>query len=227
MAAIGLAAAIAPGNVVIYDGNLIPQTPGLPAGPRDEALRRLAAMADEPGVAASSGPFSELLATGTVGGSSKDLIVEARGPERAAVDHPLLTQDSWLDSGGWVVVENGLATAFGVKPGDTVTIAGHTLTVNGTAATVSRPPYPKHQPGWVWVTPTTTPPGPRRRPAEHSGTPRRGDLRHLAGELAPARLSAATFAVIAVAAPLAYTLVVAAPTRLLARQSVATVLAYE
>jgi hypothetical protein len=46
-------------------------------------------------------------------------------------------------------------------------------------------------------------------------------------ELAPARLSALAYAAVAVAAPLAYLLIVAAPARLLARQPVATTLAYE
>ncbi len=54
-----------------------------------------------------------------------------------------------------MVLEQGLADALAVGPGDTISVQGHALPVGGVAMTVSRGRFPLSQPAQIWVTPAT------------------------------------------------------------------------
>ncbi len=134
-------------------------TPRRDAAPTDEdvarARQQLADLRNAPGVVAASGPWRLLYATGEVAGKPTELRVQVRDASPAAVGQPLLTSGSWLDAEDTVVLEDGLASTLHVKPGDTVAIAGRSLTVRGTAMTVNVFPYPIDPPGTVWITTST------------------------------------------------------------------------
>jgi len=104
----------------------------------------LAALAAQPQVVAVGGPWPQLYTQGRVGGVPiGQIYVQVREAKPAAVSHPLVTSGSWLDdSGDGVVLEDGFASLFKVKPGDEVTIAGQRLRVRGSATTTSVWHYP-------------------------------------------------------------------------------------
>ncbi|WP_173081304.1 FtsX-like permease family protein [Phytohabitans rumicis] len=111
----------------------------------------LVALATAPGVVATSGPWTELVTTGEIGGDTREVEVLVRRSEPAAVGQPLLTAGQWLDGGDGVVLEDGLASTMKVRPGDTVTIAGHRLPVRGVATSVAIGRFPMYQPARIWV----------------------------------------------------------------------------
>jgi putative ABC transport system permease protein len=119
------------------------------------AQARLSELAGAPGVVAAGRPVPELTTSGDIGGNRLDLIVLVRDAAPAAVDQPLVTAGEWLDSGDGVVLEDGFAATLGVKPGDTVTVAGQRLPVRGAALTVSFGRYPLYNPARVWVNAAT------------------------------------------------------------------------
>jgi putative ABC transport system permease protein len=51
-----------------------------------------------------------------------------------------------------VVIERGLADAFGLRVGGTIRLAGRPFTVAGIAVSVAQPFYPAQVPGLVWLT---------------------------------------------------------------------------
>jgi hypothetical protein len=96
------------------------------------ADHQLAALAGEGDVTAVSGPWPLLFATGRVGGLSMPIDVEVRHPKPATVSHPKVVSGEWLDdSEDVIVLEDGLASAAGVAPGDEVVLAGVHLRVRG------------------------------------------------------------------------------------------------
>jgi putative ABC transport system permease protein len=91
---------------------------------RDRVRADLARLGSAPGVVAAGGPWLRAQVDGEVDGTETLLYVEVRDPEPAAVDQPLVTAGQWLDNRQGVVVEEGLAAAADLDPGDTITIAG-------------------------------------------------------------------------------------------------------
>jgi putative ABC transport system permease protein len=103
-------------------------------------LAALQALNHIKGVAAHSGPYPIVGATGPVGPvlRSADLVasvgVEGRGPGVAAVDQPKVTDGTWIRPGG-VVVERSFADAASLRVGQTITLNGHPFKVVGFAVT--------------------------------------------------------------------------------------------
>jgi putative ABC transport system permease protein len=129
--------------------------PGASAAQEEQVRREVASLASAPGVVAAGGPWRTWRARSAEidGAPLYDLRVQVRDPGPAAVDQPLVTRGAWLDGGDGVVLEAGLAEAADVRPGESITIAGHRLPVRGAAATVSVNPYPAEQPATVWIGP--------------------------------------------------------------------------
>jgi hypothetical protein len=133
---------------------------GLPSAPKPPDARPLI---DVAGVTGHSGPFLTASVPLRAHGITVSVMAEGRGPGRAAVDQPLVTSGTWLRP-GTVVLERTLATALGVRPGDTVALGGRPLKVAGIAVTAALPPFPNMcvagcmmsgggpGPGLAWVT---------------------------------------------------------------------------
>jgi putative ABC transport system permease protein len=120
------------------------------------ARARFAELAAAPGVRAVGGPWTHLYGLLDVDGGSEDFTAEIRDAGRSAVDQPLVTAGSWLSAASdGVVLEQGLADALEVGPGDTISVQGHEVGVRGVAMTVSRGRFPLSQPAQIWVTPAT------------------------------------------------------------------------
>src|SRR5262245_37162542 len=111
------------------------------------ADHQLAGLARERQVTAASGPWPLLFTTGRVGGLGMAIDVEVRDPKPATVSHPMVVSGQWLDdSDDVVVLEDGLASAAMVAPGDEIVLAGQRLRVRGSAMTTSIPRYPMQFP---------------------------------------------------------------------------------
>jgi putative ABC transport system permease protein len=122
----------------------------------DAARARFAELAAAPEIRAVGGPWTHLYGLLDVDGGSEDLTAEIRDTGRSAVDQPLVTAGSWLSAGSnGVVLEQGLADALELRPGDTISVQGHEVAVRGVAMTVSRGRFPLTRPAQIWVTPAT------------------------------------------------------------------------
>jgi putative ABC transport system permease protein len=126
-------------------------TRGLSPAQLERMRADLAGLIAAPGVVAVGGPWRSAHVDGEIDGIPIRLKVQVRDTEPAAVDQPLVTAGEWLDDGDGVVLEDGLAAAAGLRPGDTITIAGQRLLVQGAALTVTDNPYPTSQPPTVWI----------------------------------------------------------------------------
>ncbi len=105
-------------------------------------LAALSALAREPGVANSSGPFPVSWPVVRVNGLTAGVLAEGRGAAPAAVDRPELTAGSWLRPGG-VVVERSFAEALRVRVGERLTLNRRHFTVVGVAVSAANVPYPQ------------------------------------------------------------------------------------
>jgi putative ABC transport system permease protein len=118
-------------------------------------LAALQALNHIKGVAAHSGPYPIVGATGPVGPvlRSADLVasvgVEGRGPGVAAVDQPKVTDGTWIRPGG-VVVERSFADAASLRVGQTITLNGHPFKVVGFAVTSAFGGFPGTS--LIWAT---------------------------------------------------------------------------
>jgi putative ABC transport system permease protein len=130
-------------------------SPDMSPAQRERVRAELARLGDAPGVIAAGGPWRGAHVDAEIGGTPVELRVQVRDPGPAAVDQPLVTAGHWLDGREGVVLEDGFATAAGLRPGDTITIAGQRVPVRGAALTVEVGPYPTDQPAWVWISPAT------------------------------------------------------------------------
>jgi putative ABC transport system permease protein len=130
-------------------------SPDMSPSQRERVRAELSRLGDAPGVVAAGGPWRQAQVDAEIDGAPLRLRVEVRDTGPAAVDQPLVTAGHWLDDRQGVVLEDGFATAAGLRPGDTITIAGQRVPVRGAALTVSVGPYPTDQPAWVWVSPAT------------------------------------------------------------------------
>jgi putative ABC transport system permease protein len=122
---------------------------------RDRLPSDLARLDAAPGVVAVGGPWRSAHVDGEIDGIPIRLKVQVRDTEPTPVDQPLVTAGQWLGDRDGVVVEEGLAAAAGLQPGDTITIAGQDVPVRGAALTVTDNPYPTSQPPTVWIGSTT------------------------------------------------------------------------
>jgi len=129
-----------------YDATAIPAS-----APTAWVYQQLAAVRQAPGVADVGGPFADLTATSHLGPADVVLSVSVRDSTPSAIDRPLVTGGGWLGSGEGVVLEDALATILGVRIGDTVTVAGQSLPVIGTALATSAPRYRPGHVGYAWV----------------------------------------------------------------------------
>jgi len=118
-------------------------------------LAALEALNHAKGVAAHSGPYPIVGATGPVGAvmRSADLVesvgVEGRQPGAAAVDQPEVTDGTWIRPGG-VVVERSFAEAADLRLGQTITLNGHPFKVVGFAVTAAFGGFPGTS--LIWAT---------------------------------------------------------------------------
>ena len=118
-------------------------------------LAALVALNHAQGVAAHSGPYPIVGATGPVGPvmRSTDLVtsvqVEGREPGVAAVDQPKVTDGTWIRPGG-VVVERSFAEVANLRLGQTITLNGHPFQVVGFAVTAAFGGYPAMS--LIWAT---------------------------------------------------------------------------
>ncbi len=110
-------------------------------GTRPARLAALTPLASAAGVTAASGPFPVAFATLRAHGHAVPVQAQGRDPAPAAVDQPLVTQGTWVRTGG-VVLERTFAQALGVAAGDTVTLDGRPFRVAGLAVTAAVPEYP-------------------------------------------------------------------------------------
>ncbi|GIH17835.1 FtsX-like permease family protein [Rugosimonospora africana] len=122
-----------------------------------QALTALAPLTTAPGVTGHSGPYPVAYLMLTARGKTVHAVVEGRDRAPATLDRPAVTGGTWVRPGG-VVFERAFADALGVHTGDTVSVDGHSLRVDGTAVTAARAAYPRA--GWrVPGTPFTDPGG--------------------------------------------------------------------
>jgi putative ABC transport system permease protein len=118
-------------------------------------LGALVALNHATGVAAHSGPYPIVGATGPVGPvmRSTDIVasvqVEGREPGVAAVDQPKVTDGTWIRPGG-VVVERSFAEVANLRLGQTITLNGHPFRVAGFAVTAAFGGYPGMS--LIWAT---------------------------------------------------------------------------
>ena len=105
-------------------------------------IASLEALADEPGVAAHSGPYPYSQSVLSADGVSAVAWAQGRGTAPAGVDQPALTDGVWVRDGG-AVIEASFAEALALGTGDKITLDGNTFEVVGVAVTANTPPYPK------------------------------------------------------------------------------------
>ncbi len=104
------------------------------------ALANFAELEHSPGVTAYSGPYPVAWPALRVNGITAEAMAEGRDAARAPVDHPEVTQGTWVGGGG-VVVERAFADALGVHVGDHVTLNGRSFRVEGIAVTTAVPVF--------------------------------------------------------------------------------------
>ena len=115
-----------------------------------------------PGLARRGGPYPVTPLVLRAHGHAAGVTAQGRDQAAALIDQPAVTQGTWVRT-GQVVLERSFATALGVRPGDRVTLDGHSFRVAGLAVTAASPPYPdtgylSHDPsagldpGLVWLT---------------------------------------------------------------------------
>jgi putative ABC transport system permease protein len=122
----------------------------------DDVRARFEALAAAPEVRDVGGPWTQLEGMLDVEGGTEEVAAEIRDPGRSPVDQPLVTDGSWLSTGSdGAVLEQGLAEALEVGPGDTISVQGREVPVRGVAMTVSQGRFPLSQPALIWITPAT------------------------------------------------------------------------
>jgi ABC-type antimicrobial peptide transport system permease subunit len=118
-------------------------------------LAALVALNHAKGVAAHSGPYPIVGATGPVGpvmrsaGLVVSVGVEGRQPGVAAVDQPKVTDGTWIRPGA-VVVERSFAEAANLRLGQIITLNGHPFKVVGFAVTAAFGGFPGTS--LIWAT---------------------------------------------------------------------------
>jgi hypothetical protein len=146
-----------------------------PEGGKRADVSGLEALTNAGGVVGHSGPYPVTWGILKARGQQWPVRVDGRDSAPASVDQPKLTDGSWVRSGG-VVVEAAFADAFGIDPGDRISlnaldldsgrpVAGgndRSLRVVGVAVSAASVPYPEvsclavcaGNTGLVWLTRT-------------------------------------------------------------------------
>ena len=157
LAAVGIAAGLVvtrQGSVLLDDAADEANVAHLVVFGRAEAI---AAAADDPAVAASSGPFAtlddvELLA----GGEEVPLRMTVLDTPDVDVHRPLPRSGRWTRRPGEIVLDRSLAVDLGIEVGDRIVVrtGGERtrFTVVGTAVDFTDCFYPQCEPGRAWVT---------------------------------------------------------------------------
>ena len=104
-------------------------------------LAALVALNHAKGVRAHSGPYPMATAEMRSMGIDTAVSVEGRQPGVAAVDQPLVTDGTWIRSGG-VVVERSFAQAAGLRLGQTIRLNGRPFRVAGFAVSTAFDGFP-------------------------------------------------------------------------------------
>lgn len=120
-----------------------------PAGAQPTSAE-FARLSDAPAVRATAGPFPVAFVHLSGRGVSVPIEAEGRALRLTAIDRPKVVSGTWIRPGG-VVLERGLASALGVKAGDSVALAGRRFAVAGIAVSAAQPFYPAQVPGVVWL----------------------------------------------------------------------------
>jgi ABC-type lipoprotein release transport system permease subunit len=105
-------------------------------------LAQMAAVEHASGVVAHTGPYPATWVHLRANGHAAGAQVEGRDPAPVQVDQPKVTQGSWIQDSGTVVLERTFADALGVVVGDSVTLNGRSFKVVGIAVSAAVPPYP-------------------------------------------------------------------------------------
>lgn len=105
------------------------------------SVAQLDALERRPGVISHAGPFPVSYPIMTTNGSRVLAIVEGRAMSNSPLDHPYVTQGTWVRPGG-VVIERSFAQELSLIPGDHVTLGGRSLRVDGIAVTAAVASYP-------------------------------------------------------------------------------------
>ncbi|SCF69002.1 ABC transporter permease [Streptomyces sp. Ncost-T10-10d] len=121
-----------------------PDVMAMPISTGDTARNDLAPLFGMPGVVTHSGPYPVAFPMVQAHGLTVQAVVAGRTTAPDVIDHPQLTQGSWVRPGG-AVVERAFALALGLHTGDHLTVAGRTFTVTGIALTAAAEPYPGAQ----------------------------------------------------------------------------------
>jgi putative ABC transport system permease protein len=119
--------------------DVVAEVPSPVGGGRPD-LAGLRALADAPGVTASSGPYLVTWTGLAANGRHATAQVQGRDSSPAPVDQPRLTEGTWVRDGG-AVVEAAFADALGVHTGDEIVLGGHPFQVVGVAVTAATAPY--------------------------------------------------------------------------------------
>lgn len=109
----------------------------------------LTALAGDPEVARSAGPWPFVIVGSRLGGRDLPLRLVGRDSLDSRVDRPVVTKGRGDLDG--VVLERSLADALGIRVGQTVVAAGLRLRVTGIGVSVSQPPFPATIPGLAWT----------------------------------------------------------------------------
>ncbi len=123
------------------------------SGEQHSAPAQFAPLSTAPGVRTTAGPFPLAFVHLSAPGTNVAVEAQGRPPLPTEVDQPKLVAGTWVRSGG-VVLERGLASALGLRAGDTVALAGRRFRVTGIAVSTAQPFYPAQAPGVVWLAST-------------------------------------------------------------------------
>src|ERR1700677_2695019 len=110
-------------------------------GASQSSVAQLDALEQRSDVVGHVGPFPVSCPTMETKWSKVVAIVEGRSMSGSPIDHPYVTQGTWVRPGG-VVIERSFAQELSLTPGAHVTLGGRSLRVDGIAVTAAVPAYP-------------------------------------------------------------------------------------
>jgi putative ABC transport system permease protein len=122
-----------------------------PNGRLARANAQFATLTRGAGRVATSGPYPLAFVRLTASGIDVQAEAEGRDARPAALDQPAITSGSWIRPGG-AVLEQGFATALGLRPGDVIRLNGQPFRVAGLAVSTAQCFYPVGTPGVIWLT---------------------------------------------------------------------------
>jgi putative ABC transport system permease protein len=115
----------------------------------------VAAVAADPEVRASAGPFQTMNADLVQGTELTSIVITALDHHDVAVGRPVQRAGRWVTTGDEIVLDRSFAADLGIGIGDRVELKSGTsaaFTVVGTAVNLTDCFYPQCEPGRAWVT---------------------------------------------------------------------------